>query len=120
MMNNYSKPLADAIKKARGKLGLTQEQVAELANTDSSNIMKMENVKRNANPELATLYPVIRALSIDPQEIFYPELTISKPYFRNLQQLIASCSEQEADALIPIIRQLLTFMRSTNKTDILE
>ena len=30
-MNEFSKPLADAIKRARGKLKLTQEQVAELA-----------------------------------------------------------------------------------------
>ncbi len=119
-MNVFSKPLADAIKRARGKLGLTQEQVAELANTDPSNIMKMENIGRNANPELATLYPVVRALSIDPQEIFYPEVKIEEPNRRVLRQIVSECTEAEAEALTPIIRQLLTFMRSTNKTDILE
>ena len=119
-MNDFSKPLADAIKRARGRLKLTQEQVAELANTDPSNIMKMENISRNANPELATLYPVIRALSIDPQDIFYPEMKTEDPNLRILQQLISECSDAEAEALIPIIRELLFFMRSTKKTDITE
>lgn len=119
-MNEFSKPLADAIKRARGRLKLTQEQVAELANTDPSNIMKMENVGRNANPELATLYPVIRALSIDPQEIFYPELKTEDPNCRTLQQLVCKCSDAEAEALIPIIHELLFFMQSAKKTDIKE
>lgn len=119
-MNEFAKPLADALKRARGKRGLTQEQVAELANTDPSNIIKMENIGRNANPELATLYPIIRVLSIDPQEIFYPGLKIDHPNQRVLQQLLSECSEAEAEALIPIIRELLFFMRSTKKTDITE
>lgn len=47
-MNNFTKPLSDAIRQARNKLGLTQEQVAELAGTDPMNIIKMENINRNA------------------------------------------------------------------------
>jgi transcriptional regulator with XRE-family HTH domain len=119
-MNDFTKPLADSIRQARANLGLTQEQVAELANTDPMNIMKMENTNRNANPELATLYPVIRALNIDPQEIFYPEISRDNPRIRLLQQLISDCSDAEADALIPIIRELIQFMRSGGKTHIEE
>ena len=117
-MNDFTKPLADSIRQARANLGLTQEQVAELANTDPMNIMKMENTNRNANPELATLYPVIRALNIDPQEIFYPEISRDNPRIRLLQQLISGCSDAEADALIPIIRELIRFMRSSGKSHI--
>ncbi len=50
-MNEFTKPLADAIRKARAQLGLMQEQFAELAGTDPMNIMKMENTNRNANPD---------------------------------------------------------------------
>ena len=90
-MNDFTKPLADSIRQARANLGLTQEQVAELANTDPMNIMKMENTNRNANPELATLYPVIRALNIDPQEIFilkYPEIIRGSAFFSSLYPIV--------------------------------
>ena len=102
-MNEFTKPLADAIRQARAQLGLTQEQVAELAGTDPMNIMKMENINRNANPALTTLYPVIRALNIDPQVIFYPGIVRDNPRIQLLQQLISDCSDSEADALIPMI-----------------
>ena len=117
-MNDFTKPLADAIRQARVQLNLTQEQVAELADTDPMNIMKMENTNRNANPELATLYPVVRALNINPQDIFYPEIARENPRIQLLQQLVSGCTDSEADALIPIIRELLQFMRSNNKTHI--
>ena len=119
-MHEFTEPLANAIKQSRSALGLTQEQVAELACTDPMNIMKMENVNRNANPEMATLYPVIRALKIDPREIFYPEEKQDNPRIRLLQQLISDCSDNEADAVIPIIRELIQFMRGTGKTQINE
>ena len=117
-MNNFTKPLSDAIRQARNKLGLTQEQVAELAGTDPMNIIKMENINRNANPELATLYPIVRALNIDPQEIFYPEIHRDNPRIQLLHQLISDCTDNEADALIPIIRELIQFMKSKEKASI--
>ena len=117
-MNDFTKPLADSIKQARRRLGLTQEQVADIAGVDPVNIMKMENVSRNSNPELATLYPVVRALNINPQDIFYPGIARDNPRIQLLQQLISDCSDSEADALIPIVRELLQFMRSNGKTHI--
>lgn len=80
----------------------------------------MENVKRNANPELATLWGVVRALNIDPQEIFYPGLAQDSPRVRLLQQLISDCSDEEADKLIPVVRELVHFMRQSNNTIIKE
>ena len=41
-MQEYSQRLADAIKKARLELGLTQEQVAEKSGTDVRTIINME------------------------------------------------------------------------------
>ena len=80
----------------------------------------MENVKRNANPELATLWGVVRALNIDPQEIFYPGLTQDSPKVRLLRQLVSDCSDEEADKLIPVVRELVRFMRQGNNTIIKE
>ena len=115
-MYDFSTPLADAVKKARGKQGLTQEQVAEKAHVDSRSVLKIENC--NSNPELATLWPIIRVLSIDPLTIFYPGMERDNPRIRLLQQIISDCSDQEADALIPIIRELIGFMRSNDKSPI--
>ena len=119
-MNDFTKPLSNAIKQARKLHGLTQEQAAELAGIDTMNITKMESVSRNDNPELSTLYPVIRALSIDSQDIFYPEIKQDNPKIRHLQQLVSDCSEEEADALIPIIRELKLFLRSNGNKHINE
>lgn len=120
LVNEFAEPLANAVKRRRGEMGLTQEQVAKLAHTDVTNIIKMENVKRNANPELATLWGVVRALNIDPQEIFYPGLAQDSPRVRLLQQLISDCSDEEADKLIPVVRELVHFMRQSNNTIIKE
>ncbi len=41
-MKKYTKSLADSIKKARGELDLTQEEVADISGVDTANIAKME------------------------------------------------------------------------------
>lgn len=119
-MYEFSQPLSDTLKRARGKMGLSQEQVAELSGIEPANITKMETPTRNSNPELATLYPVVRTLNIDPQEIFYPGTVKDNPRIRVLQQIISDCTDEEADSLIPIIRELIRFMRSKDKSKIRE
>ena len=114
----FTKALSDELKRARGDLGLTQEDVAEQVGIDPASIIKMENSQRNANPRLSTLYPVIRALNINPQIIFYPELYTDNPHILLLQQIISDCSDEEADTLIPIVRELKSFMRKKDRTKI--
>lgn len=109
-MNIFVHPLGDAVKKARSKLGLTQNQVAEAAGTNSRTVMNIENYK--GNPKMKILYPLIRFLKIDPREIFYPEMQRETPMFQQLQFLTADCSEQEAAALIPIVKSVLSALRS--------
>lgn len=49
-MHEYSYPLGDAVKRARGRSGLTQSQVADLADIDVRTILNIENYK--GNPKL--------------------------------------------------------------------
>ncbi len=119
-MDVYVKALADSIKTTRGKLNLTQDQVANLSGVDTANIAKLENFNRNPNPEFCTLIPVTRALNIDPRDYVYPELSRDNPRIQLLQQLVSGCTDSEADTLIPIIRELIGFMRSSGKTSIKE
>lgn len=46
-MHEYSRPLGDAIKRARGKLGLTQNEVADKADIDVRTVLNIENYKGN-------------------------------------------------------------------------
>ena len=119
-MDVHVKALVDSIKKTRGKLNYTQEEVANLSGVDTANIAKLENINRNPNPEFYTLVPITRALNIDPRDFFYPELSRDNPRIQLLQQLVAGCTDSEADTLIPIIRELISFMRSSGKTSIKE
>ena len=65
-MLKYSQRLADAVKKARSELGLTQEEVADKCDTDVRTIINMEMGR--GNPKLKTLFRVVRALKIDARE----------------------------------------------------
>ena len=69
-MQVYSKPLGDAVKRARGEQNLTQSQVAEAANIDVRTVLNIENYK--GNPKMEVLYPLVRVLKMDSREIFYP------------------------------------------------
>ena len=109
-MQEFSRPLGDAVKRARGELNLTQAQVAGKINRDTRTVMNIENYK--GNPKMEVMYPLIRALRIDPREIFNPEMGRESPSIRRLRFLIADCDEQEAATLIPVIEAVLSALRS--------
>lgn len=109
-MQEFSQPLGDAVKKARGELGLTQNQVADQIDVDVRTVMNIENYK--GNPKMEILFPLIRALKIDSREIFHPEIRLDNPAVSKLRLLIEQCSEDEAAALIPIIESILSALRT--------
>lgn len=115
-MPEYSRPLGDAIKRARGKLGLTQNEVADAAEIDVRTVLNIENYK--GNPKLEVLYPLVRALRIDAREIFNPEMRRETPALRQFRLLIEECSEEEAAAIIPVFQAVLTALRDQNATPI--
>ena len=115
-MQDYSRPLGDAVKVARSELGLTQEQVAGKIDADVRTVMNIENYK--GNPKMETLFPLIRLLKIDAREIFNPEMQRETPAIRQLRFLIEECSEQEAKALIPIIEAVFSVLRSKDASKI--
>ena len=115
-MPDYAISLGNAVKHKRKEVDLTQVQVADLIDVDARTIMNIENHK--GNPKLEILYSLIRALNIDAQEVFYPELQRETPYLRQLMQLLSDCSEQEAEALFPIIQTTLAALRSKESIQI--
>ena len=65
----YARILGDVIKTEREVASLTQAELAEKTGIDSRTILNIENY--HGNPKLQVLYPLIRALGIDANEIFY-------------------------------------------------
>ena len=111
-MHEYSRPLGDAVKRARGKSGLTQNEVADMADVDVRTVLNIENYK--GNPKMEVLYPLVRALKIDAREIFNPEIRRETPALRQLHVMIEECSEEEAAAIIPVFQSVLTALRDKN------
>ena len=99
-MQEFSRPLGDVVKRARGELNLTQSQVASRIDKDTRTVMNIENYK--GNPKL----------KIDPREIFHPEMRRESPAIRQLRFLIEDCSEQETATLIPVIESVLSALRA--------
>ena len=115
-MFEYSRPLGDAVKRARGKAGLTQNEVADAADIDVRTVLNIENYK--GNPKMEVLYPLVRTLKIDAREIFNPEMRRETPSLRQLRLLIEDCSEEEAATIIPVFQSVLTALRDQNAIQI--
>ena len=56
------------------------------------------------------------SVGMDVREIFNPEMQRESPALRQLRLLIEDCSEDEAAAIIPVFRSVLTAMRDQNAT----
>lgn len=115
-MPEYSRPLGDAVKRARGKLNLTQNEVADLANIDARTILNIENYR--GNPKMEVLYPLIRILKLDAREIFNPKMQRETPTLCQLRLQIEDCSEEEASVIIPVLQTVLAALRNKNATPI--
>lgn len=111
-MPEYSRPLGDAVKRARGKLGLTQNEVADVVDIDVRTVLNIENYK--GNPKMEVLFPLVRALKIDAREIFNPEMQRESPALRQLRLLIEECTEEEAAVIIPVFQSVLNALRNQN------
>ena len=107
-----SKILGDVIKRARGKAGLTQQELSDFSGTDRRTIINIENYKKDS--KFSSIYEVVRYLKIDPREIFYPEIHRDSPSIRQLRLIIEECSEEEAAAVIPVLESLLSVLRDNN------
>lgn len=115
-MHDYTRILGDVVKRARGKKGLTQVEVADAADIDVRTVLNIENYK--GNPKLEVLYPLIRTLKIDSRDVFNPELKRDTPALCELRLLIEDCSEEEAESLIPVFQSVLNALRDQNAMSI--
>ena len=112
-MSEYARILGDVIKVAREKAGLTQAELAASIDRDTRTVLNIENYK--GNPKMEVLYPLIRALKIDARDIFNPELQCDSPAVHQLRILVSECSEEEAEAIMPIVKAALDLAQNHSK-----
>lgn len=109
-MHDFSRPLGEAVKKARGKMRLTQDKTAELADTNTRTISAIEHGQSNTRMNI--LYPLVRKLRIDPNDIFYPEMRSESSVKHQLYVLIDDCTDEEAEAILKTSETILDVLRS--------
>lgn len=115
-MFDCSRTLGDAVKQSREKLGMTQMQLATYLGVDPRTILNIENYK--GNPKLSLLFSLLRVLKIDARIVFNPEMKPSSPALVDLHCLINDCNEEEAAAILPIVRDALDLARNKLVTPI--
>ena len=100
-MQEAKQALGMCVRRAREAADLTQQQLADQLNIGLRTISDIE--AGQANPEFATLYPIIKYLNISANDFFYPETsgvpvgTTSENLLARKQLLaqILSCSDYE-------------------------
>lgn len=111
-MHIFSRPLAEAVKKARRRMNLTQEQVGALTDTNARTISAIETGR--SNTRLKILFPLIRCLRINANEIFYPEMSVESTTKHQLRVLTDECSEEEAALILSTSEAILNALRAKN------
>lgn len=115
-MQEYASLLGNAVKKARLDMKLTQLEVADRIHADERTILNIEHSK--GNPKLEILWPLLRTLGIDANDIFYPERTTESGAALHLQLFLSQCSEDELQLLSPICKSIIDSYRSTQSKEI--
>lgn len=88
---------------------MTQKEVSVLLDMDYRTLQNIETGK--GNPSMEKLYPLVRFLKIDPQEIFYPDIVRQSPSLERLRMILSDCSDEEAETLIPVVLAVLDGLR---------
>lgn len=109
---NAIESLSCVVKDARLRLGYTQSQLAEKVGVEVRTVMHIEN--GIGNPTWEVVFPLIRALEIDPRAIFYPELNREDEAMSHMQILLSRCSEDDIRSLIPICEAVLSVFHERN------
>ena len=94
--------LGRAIKNARVKNGLSQEQLAELLGVSPSHIKHMESGLRK--PSVENLFQLVRILHFSLDALIQPEMQGMDVRMQDIRTLLADCSPQQLELISDLIR----------------
>ena len=104
-MHEFSESLGKVVKKARLNKGLSQKALAEMLKIDKRSILNMENGK--GNPNMKTVYSLVRVLEIDPTEIFYPEFESGEDISDAVKAMVSPCNKSDRVMVLEIVRDII-------------
>ena len=115
-MQNISENFGKLVKDTRIEHSLTQLELAEAIDKSERTVVKIE--KGKGNPKLDNLARIVTVLKLDLEMLFHPDKEQDRPQLDELRREIADCTEDEATALIPVVRSFLFALRNARKTDL--
>ena len=115
-MQNISERLGEMMKGARTQHGITQAELAEAIGKSERTVVKIE--KGEGNPKLDTLSQIVDVLKLSPSALFKPDDRLERPQLDALCREIGDYSEEEASALIPVVRSFTSALRNASKKSI--
>ncbi len=113
-MSECSKALGDSIYKHRKQLKMTQADLAERSDVTEQTIRKIEHGE--GNPQLDVLYSLVTELQIDPTEIFYPSEVEEDTARKQLEIMLADCSDGQIRDLLPVVEAALGIVKGRSLT----
>lgn len=113
-MHDIKKILGNTVREYRTDMGLSQEKLAEILNLDQRTILNIEAGR--GNPKFEVLCPLITYLKIPADRIFYPITKDPTPELQKLLALLTDCTEQEASAILPMVRYMIELLRKQHPT----
>ena len=81
------RPMGLAIKKAREKKGMTQEQLADIIGRDTRTVMYHEN--DGQHPSLNIFYQLVTRFDISVDQFFYPDMSADDACKKRINTLAA-------------------------------
>lgn len=115
-MQEFVHSLGNIVRQERMKAGLTQDELAERVGIDPRTILKIEN--HRGNPKMEVLYPLIRALNIDANLIFYPDTAEQRNALQQFQLFLSKCTAEEIQSLHQICQTVLSVLKSNSTIEI--
>ena len=108
-MSDYAKNLGEVIYRYRKSMKMTQATLAEKTGVTEQTIRKIEH--GDGNPQLDVFCSLITVLGIDPSEIVYPQKKLSDPARKQLEIMLADCSDEQIRNLLPVVEAALGIVK---------
>ena len=99
------RPMGLAIKKAREKKGMTQEQLADIIGRDTRTVMYHEN--DGQHPSLDIFYQLATMFDLSVDECFYPDMSADEAAKKRINIQLNSLNEKELRLIEGIINTII-------------
>ena len=113
-MSEYAKSLGESIYRTRKQQRITLAELAEKSGVTEQTIRKIEHGE--GNPQLDVFCSLISVLGIDPSEIVYPQKKLSDPARKQLEIMLADCSDEQIRNLLPVVEAALGIVKGQSLT----